>query len=273
MQLPNSKELRLYNLELKPFTFCKSRSGNKYILLKNDGEHAIYYMEDSRKNMVQQTCITSTKQNAYVTINDKPIQKVDNLLQVTYSNKEALEFQEEAVNYLLNYYDDKPNNKKKLEIADELRNFKKEILSNDLLEQINSKIKSVPLKSFKLKYDSPLVEEIISKRIERGMIASKIKEVYDYKCKICEALGKYPYSFKKTNGKFYIETHHIIHVAKLEQGSLGVSNLITVCANHHRQFHYGNVEVIENTNERLVVRIDEQEITIRKKQFNDGYFI
>ena len=102
----------------------------------------------------------------------------------------------------------------------------------------------------------PQVKEIISRRIERGTISSIIKEKYKYKCKVCEVLDQNPYSFKKKNGDPYIETHHIIPVANLEKGSLGISNLITVCANHHRQFHYGDIKIIENTNERLVITVD-----------------
>jgi hypothetical protein len=32
-------------------------------------------------------------------------------------------------------------------------------------------------------------------------------------------------------------------VSKLEKGSLHAANIMTVCANHHRQLHYGGVNV------------------------------
>lgn len=32
-------------------------------------------------------------------------------------------------------------------------------------------------------------------------------------------------------------------VSKLEKGSLHATNIMTVCANHYRQLHYGGVEV------------------------------
>ena len=112
---------------------------------------------------------------------------------------------------------------------------------------------------------SPQVKWQISKRIERGIISKKIKKIYNYKCLVCEALSLYPFSFKKVNDEQYIETHHIIPVANEMQGSLGVSNLITVCANHHRQFHYGNIVILENSRSKLELSIDQKVISIEKK--------
>ena len=69
---------------------------------------------------------------------------------------------------------------------------------------------------------------------------------------------------KKRNGEFYVETHHIIPVSELEQGSLGTLNLLTVCANHHRQLHYGDVKLIENNDKCFEFTIDNQKIRIDK---------
>jgi predicted restriction endonuclease len=131
-------------------------------------------------------------------------------------------------------------------------------------ERVNSFVDIANLER-KYKDASPQVKEIISKKIERGKVSSQIKEIYEYKCKLCEALHKHPLSFKKTDGVYYIETHHITPVSNLEKGSLGVSNLITLCANHHRQFHYGDIEVIENKPNQLKVKIDGQNTIIEKK--------
>ena len=122
-----------------------------------------------------------------------------------------------------------------------------------------------------LKYQdaAPQVKEVISKRIERGKISSVIKKLNDYKCKVCEALGQNAYSFKKSNGEHYVETHHIIPVANLKRGSLGISNLITVCANHHREFHYGDIQIVDNTNEQLAISINGQSVLIKKKNFTN----
>ena len=148
-----------------------------------------------------------------------------------------------------------------------LLNDSDDIFNNIEIESIDE-IEDISKLLLKYEYASPQVKEVISRRIERGTISSAIKKIYEYKCKVCEALQQNPLSFKKTNGEHYIETHHIIHVSKLTEGSLGISNLITVCANHHRQFHFGNIEILENVKEKLTIKIDGQETTIEKKKFS-----
>lgn len=115
---------------------------------------------------------------------------------------------------------------------------------------------------------TPRIKEVVSKRIERGDISKAVKKVNNYECQICKALNLDPHSFKKPNGEYYIETHHIIPVSQLEQGSLGTINLITVCANHHRQLHNGNVSRLENNEEFVRYRIDKSEVIIEKLNFN-----
>ncbi|TKH04804.1 HNH endonuclease [Peribacillus simplex] len=110
----------------------------------------------------------------------------------------------------------------------------------------------------------PEVKERVSKYIERGSIAQDYKRRTGFKCQVCEALGLTPYSFKKPNGEYYIETHHVIPVSKLQIGSLSKNNLITVCANHHRQLHYGIVELIDNNHARFVFKVDDQVLVINK---------
>ena len=122
------------------------------------------------------------------------------------------------------------------------------------------------LQKLELKYSNatPRVKEIVSQRIERGNIAKEIKKANNFECQICKALKQNPYGFKKSNGEYYVETHHIIPVSELEQGSLGTLNLLTVCANHHRQLHYGNVEMIENNDKIFVFKIEKIRVEIEK---------
>lgn len=56
------------------------------------------------------------------------------------------------------------------------------------------------------------------------------------KCEYCKELG-----FKLNNGQHYLETHHIISLAS--QGADTLENVIALCANHHRQAHFGVVAV------------------------------
>ena len=81
---------------------------------------------------------------------------------------------------------------------------------------------------------------------------------------ICERMGHNPYSFSKPNGDYYIEVHHVIPVSDLVEGSLSSANLITVCANHHRQLHFGKCYVQEITDRTFVFNIDSKLWDIKK---------
>ncbi|GGE95416.1 HNH endonuclease [Sphingomonas prati] len=51
----------------------------------------------------------------------------------------------------------------------------------------------------------------------------------------CEYGGCTP--FKNLNGQIYLETHHVISLS--EQGIDRLTNVIALCANHHREAHFG----------------------------------
>ncbi|WP_197096108.1 HNH endonuclease [Paraclostridium sordellii] len=51
---------------------------------------------------------------------------------------------------------------------------------------------------------------------------------------------------QKRNDEYYSEAYHIIPVNEISKTKLSIDNLISVCANHHRQIHYGDVELITN---------------------------
>jgi hypothetical protein len=91
---------------------------------------------------------------------------------------------------------------------------------------------------------SPEVKERVSRTIERGPIGNLLKRATGFKCQICEALGHNPVGFLKPNGEPYVEAHHAMPVAKKEIGSLASSNVMILCANHHRQLHYGGIDVV-----------------------------
>lgn len=113
---------------------------------------------------------------------------------------------------------------------------------------------------------TPRIKEIISKKIERGEISKRVKKWYDYECQICKKVGlNNPHGFKKRNGEYYIETHHFFPVSELKKGSLGLGNLMTLCANHHRQVHYGNIEIISSDEDFFILSIDNEQIRIKKK--------
>lgn len=53
----------------------------------------------------------------------------------------------------------------------------------------------------------------------------------------CECCRK-PAPFKKDDGDFYLEVHHLRRLA--DKGSDTVSNAVAVCPNCHRELHYGH---------------------------------
>jgi hypothetical protein len=101
----------------------------------------------------------------------------------------------------------------------------------------------------------PAVMDRVSKTIERGPIGAMLKEANGYRCQLCDALGLDPLGFLKPNGERYVEAHHATPVSELEVGSLSATNIMILCANHHRQMHYGSV-LIERTATDLVLTID-----------------
>jgi 5-methylcytosine-specific restriction enzyme A len=171
----------------------------------------------------------------------------------------------------LSYQLNKNNNKLKdfihrfpllIEMSDEIEDLS-EVYSLLNTYEID-KIKELKALESKMKKLRPKVKERLSKTIERGAIANKVKEITNYECLVCKALGQNPLGFTKQNGINYVETHHVEPVSNQKEGSLSITNLITVCANHHRQLHYGNTELLENTIEYFKFKIDCKEVKIKK---------
>lgn len=109
----------------------------------------------------------------------------------------------------------------------------------------------------------PAVRERVSKSIERGSIGAKLKKANGFRCQLCEALGMDALGFLKANGEPYVEAHHATPVSELEVGSLSATNIMIVCANHHRQMHYGNV-IVERTPTEFILTIDGRTLSIKR---------
>lgn len=138
-----------------------------------------------------------------------------------------------------------------------------ELLTKDQKESVDDLSEIIKLEK-EMMNASLKKKQRLSVYIERGTIAHKIKALTGYKCLICEKMGLNPLSFTKPNGIPYIETHHVIPVSQQQKGSLSITNLLTVCANHHRQFHYGNVNILENNNSFFTFDFDGKKIQIEK---------
>ena len=113
---------------------------------------------------------------------------------------------------------------------------------------------------------SAVKRERLIKGVERGGAGTLMKDYRKHKCQICEKLGTDPEGFKTRKGIPYTEAHHVDPVGT--GGSLGLENIIVVCANHHRQMHYGNVEMLQTTSgsSEFIFRIDGGEIRVDRFQ-------
>jgi hypothetical protein len=89
----------------------------------------------------------------------------------------------------------------------------------------------------------------VAERYERDAeLVRLLKQARGHRCQICGG------TFRMRNGDSYTEAHHL---EELANGGLDVSrNMLIVCANHHRQFHFGDVEIVKHTAEQIVVQLD-----------------
>ena len=109
--------------------------------------------------------------------------------------------------------------------------------------------------------------ETVVKKFERGTAGNFVKKANGYRCQLCEALSLNPVGFTKKDGRPYVEAHHITPVSLMETGTLSPSNIVTLCANHHRQMHYGNVAV-KTRDDVFDVVIDGAQVFLRRNVFN-----
>ncbi|MFQ6063541.1 MAG: HNH endonuclease [Methanosarcinales archaeon] len=98
-------------------------------------------------------------------------------------------------------------------------------------------------------------KKIEPRNLERGPIGRLLKEKYNFKCQICG------FSFRKSDGSYYAEAYHLDSLA--DGGKDIEENIVILCANHHRMFHYADAEKIIHDREKLVVKLNGEEINIK----------
>ncbi|MGE3335755.1 MAG: HNH endonuclease [Rhodospirillaceae bacterium] len=111
---------------------------------------------------------------------------------------------------------------------------------------------------------SPQRRLVQQSRWERGPEGRIAKKANGYRCQLCMALERESISFHKPDGEPYVEAHHVVPVSSGRAGTLDPSNIITVCANHHRQLHYGGVPEPEELTDGLLFRLPEGIVKICK---------
>lgn len=105
-----------------------------------------------------------------------------------------------------------------------------------------------------LEDDKKLTNESIEVKINRikryQQIVNELKRKYQSRCQI-EGCN---FTFKKKNGEYYSEGHHLKPLS--EGGSQTADNIVILCPNHHRMFHYADVKIFKLKGNRRKVLIN-----------------
>tara|TARA_R110002074_G_scaffold374505_1_gene550808 strand:+ start:261 stop:1346 length:1086 start_codon:yes stop_codon:yes gene_type:complete len=113
-------------------------------------------------------------------------------------------------------------------------------------------IKKEKEKKTRRSYDEP----------ERSQAGNNVKKYNGFKCQVCEALGQNPISFLKRDGQPYVEAHHINPLG--EGGDDTENNIVSICANHHRQIHLGDVSIPKILEDKFIIIMDGKELSLKR---------
>tara|TARA_R110000744_G_scaffold61415_1_gene126817 strand:+ start:15 stop:1142 length:1128 start_codon:yes stop_codon:yes gene_type:complete len=113
-------------------------------------------------------------------------------------------------------------------------------------------IKKEKEKKTRRSYDEP----------ERSQAGNNVKKYNGFKCQVCEALGQNPISFLKRDGQPYAEAHHINPLG--EGGDDTEDNIVSICANHHRQIHLGDVSIPKILEDKFIIIMDGKELSLKR---------
>ncbi len=106
-----------------------------------------------------------------------------------------------------------------------------------------------------LKLTDPAVVTINTKSFKRdNRTIAQIKMLRNFKCQICST------SIKKKDGTFYIEAAHI--KPKFQKGRETLDNILLLCPNHHKEFDYGDREIIKHNKKQIHFKLNGQEYKI-----------
>lgn len=75
-----------------------------------------------------------------------------------------------------------------------------------------------------------------------------LKKLRGYRCQLCGM------TIRKKNNDFYVEAAHI--VPKRQRGCETPENIIILCPNHHKEFDFGDRTIIEQSKEKLVLKLN-----------------
>jgi hypothetical protein len=101
------------------------------------------------------------------------------------------------------------------------------------------------------------IETTVTRTIQNDTEMIKgLKALCEFRCQF-PGCGK---QIRKRDGGFYIEVAHV--KARASGGTSVLGNLVVLCPNHHKEFDYGELEIIEQTEGLLYGRLDGVEFRI-----------
>lgn len=96
-----------------------------------------------------------------------------------------------------------------------------------------------------LRYSDSQIVTIHQQQYKRdNLTVAQLKILRDHQCQICQT------TIRKENGGYYIEGAHI--TAKSRQGRETPDNILILCPNHHKEFDYGDVRVLQRDKHQVV---------------------
>jgi hypothetical protein len=103
----------------------------------------------------------------------------------------------------------------------------------------------------------PEIVEYAGKRFKRDNVTTaKLKFIRGFKCQIPDC----GVTILRRNGTPYVEAAHIIKKSKA--GPELPSNILILCPNHHKEFDFGNREIMRHTANRIAFRMNGKDFDI-----------
>lgn len=204
------------------------------------------------------------------------VQLFDDLLLLTLENygTEQLQITLNALKQHIDYIKTKGDSKVKLRKV--FQKYSDLLLQSNIVDEsekvIDEKEQEEIAEFYKNKKDrKELIAELEkNKNFEDGEVTVNVKKykrdnktialiklLRNFECQIC---NKY---ILKKDGSKYIEAAHIN--PKHKKGKEVEENIILLCPNHHKEFDYGNLNIIEHTKEKISFNLNNENYTINLK--------
>ena len=126
-----------------------------------------------------------------------------------------------------------------------------EIMKNVSKDELRKKLKNIVPQN----HESTKINGKTYKR--DNIFITYLKKFRDYKCQICGT------AIRKKDGGYYVEAAHI--KMKSKKGPETLDNLLILCPNHHKEFDYGDREIIKHTEKEISFKMNGNKYKINLK--------